>query len=154
MEASEQAFGSEEGFPTEPLGWLLALGSRVVKDGLSSGFSTAGINVTPEQWSILANLWYMDGVSQQVLADRFHRSKVAAFHLITKLEEQGLVVRRTNPADGRSNLIYLTPEGRAVVTRLIPVAEANLDRALKGVPERDVKTAESVIRRVIFNMMQ
>ena len=115
-------------------------------------FKEAGYHVSPEQWSILAHLWRQDGLAQQALADRFHRSKVAAFHLITKLEEQGAVVRKPNPEDGRSNLVYLTAEGRAMVAALIPLAQQNLDRALEGIAPEDVEATRGVMYRIAVNM--
>jgi DNA-binding MarR family transcriptional regulator len=116
------------------------------------GFASAGYSISPEQWSILVQLWRQDGLTQQVLADHFHRSKVAAFHLISKVEAQGLVERRPNPSDGRSNLIYLTPRGRAIVDQLIPLAQGNLDRALAGIPAADVETTRRVLSRISENL--
>jgi DNA-binding MarR family transcriptional regulator len=141
-----------EGFPTDPLGWLVAICSKLLREGLTTRFTNGGYGVTPEQWSMLAHLWQQDGLPQQLLADRFHRSKVAAFQLINKLETQGLVIRSSNPVDGRSNLIYLTPEGRAIESQLIPLAQANMVQALDGICEADVETAKSVIRKIIANM--
>jgi DNA-binding MarR family transcriptional regulator len=92
------------------------------------------------------------GLSHQVLADRFHRSKVAAFQLINQLEKQGLVARRPHPTDKRSNLIYLTPKGRAVESELIPLAQENLVRALDGIRDAELVTTRSVLCRIIDNM--
>jgi DNA-binding MarR family transcriptional regulator len=141
-----------EGWPTNPLGWLVALCSRRLREGLTMRFIDAGHSVSPEQWAILGQLWRDDGLPQQVLADRFHRSKVAAFQLINKLEKQDLVSRRPNPADGRSNLIYLTSQGRAVESELIPLAQENLDQALDGISEGDLMVTKSVLGRIIRNM--
>lgn len=142
----------EEGFPTNPLGWLVALCSRRLREGLTARFIDAGYRVSPEQWAILGQLWRQDGLPQQVLADRFHRSKVAAVQLINQLEKQGLVVRRDNPADKRSNLICLTPQGRALESQLIPLAEGNLTKALQGIPEADLATIRRVLYTIISNM--
>jgi DNA-binding MarR family transcriptional regulator len=152
MQSTEEQTLITGGFPTDTLGWLLALCSKLVREGLTSQFDGAGFNVTPEQWSLLAHLWQKDGLSQQALADRFHRSKVAAFHLISKLEEQGLIVRLPNPEDGRSNLIYLTAEGRAMVSELIPLSGGNLEKAAEGISERDLATTRTVLCRIIDNM--
>ncbi len=105
-------FAITEDFPTDALSWLMATCSKTLRERLAVRFTKAGYAVTPEQWAILGRLGQEDGLSQQALADRFHRSKVAAFQLISKLEKQGLVVRRSDPGDGRSNLVFLTDEGR------------------------------------------
>jgi len=152
MGSTDDPFGTMDGFPTDPLGWLVALCSTMVRSGLTARFAEAGYNVTPEQWSILTHVWQTEGLTQQQLADRFHRSKVAAFHLITRLEEEGLLVRRPNPDDGRSKRIYLTARGKSVVAELIPMAQANLDQALEGVSQRDEEAAKAVMRRIIVNL--
>ena len=85
------------------------------------------------------------------MADRFRRSKVSAFHLISKLQEQGVVVRRANPSDRRSKLIYLTPKGRAVVKELMPLATANPDRAVEGIASVDLATTRAVLHRMAGN---
>lgn len=150
--ATDLVTSMEVGWPTDTLGWLVAFCARRLQEGLKAGFAEAGHAISPEQWSILVQLWQTDGLPQQALADRFHRSKVAAFHLISKLERQGMVVRRPNPADGRSNLIYLTSAGRAAVDTLIPVAEENLRRGVAGIPALEVATTKSVLYRIANNL--
>jgi DNA-binding MarR family transcriptional regulator len=141
-------------WPTDSMGWVVAFCARRLQEALTRSFAQAGNRVSPEQWSIMAQLWEEDGVRQQTLADLFHRSKVAAFHLITKLEEQGIVVRRPNPEDGRSNLIHLTEEGRAMVSRLIPMAQGTLDWAVRGIPQADIEKAREVLYRMAINMTE
>lgn len=138
-------------FPTDALSWLMATCSKLLRESLGERFAKAGYKVTAEQWAILAHLWQQDGLSQQVLADRFHRSKVAAFKLISRLEDQGLVVRRPDPEDGRSNLIYLTPEGRAIQSDLVALAQENMTQALEGISEAELDKAKSVVRNIISN---
>jgi len=139
-------------WPTGSLGWVVAYSARRLQEGLTRNFASAGYKVSPEQWSIVAHLWQHDGLSQQTLADRFHKSKVSAFHLITKLEGQGIIARRPNPNDGRSKLVYLTPAGRAMAEKLIPLAQDNLSRALKGIPSADVEKVMAVLHKIAINM--
>jgi DNA-binding MarR family transcriptional regulator len=140
-----------DAFPTDALSWLMATCSKLLRESLNQRFSEAGYKVTPEQWALLAHLWQQDGLSQQALASRFHRSKVSAFQLINRLEEQGLLFRRSDPGDGRSNLIYLTPKGRSIQSALVVLAQENMTRALAGISEAELKTAKSVVRKIINN---
>ena len=152
MKPVEEQFVITDAFPTDALSWLMATCSKLLREKLALRFANAGYTVTPEQWAILAHLWQQDGLSQQALADQFHRSKVAAFQLINKLEDQGLVIRRVDPVDGRSNLIYLTPEGRAVLPTLISLAQENMTQVLSGIPEADLAIAKSVVVKIIKNI--
>jgi DNA-binding MarR family transcriptional regulator len=151
MKPKEEPFVITDAFPTDALSWLMATCSKVLREKLAVRFTKAGYSVTPEQWAILGRLGQQDGLSQQTLADRFHRSKVAAFQLINKLEKQGLVQRRNDPDDGRSNLVYLTDEGRRVQQALVALAKENMAAALEGVDEADLETAKKVVRTIINN---
>ncbi len=151
MKSKEEPFIVTDAFPTDALSWLMATCSKVLRERLLVRFAKAGYAVTPEQWAILGRLGQEDGLSQQTLADRFHRSKVAAFQLISKLEAQGLVERRDDPLDGRSRLVYLTDEGRRVEEALIALAKKNMAEALEGIDEADLDTAKKVVRQIINN---
>ena len=148
---TEEKFALTEAFPTDALSWLMATCSKLLRESLQQHFMNAGYKVTPSQWAILAHLWQQDGLSQQALASRFHRSKVSAFQLINRLEKQGLVVRRSDPEDGRSNLIFLTPKGRSIQSALVALASENMARALNGISDADLDTAKSVVRKMINN---
>ena len=141
-----------DSFPTDALSWLMSTCSKVLRETLQVRFEKAGYKVTPEQWALLAHLGLQDGLSQQALASRFHRSKVSAFQLISRLEKQGLVVRRSDPKDGRSNLIFLTAKGRAIDGALVSLAQENMVQALKGIPAAELETAKTVVRRIIANV--
>lgn len=151
MKSREEPFVVTDAFPTDALSWLMATCSKVLRERLAVRFSKAGYSVTPEQWAILGRLGQEDGLSQQALADRFHRSKVAAFQLISKLEAQGLVERRQDPDDARSRLVYLTEEGRRVEVALVELAKENMAAALQGVDSQDLETAKKVVRTIINN---
>ena len=151
MPSQKAQFTITEKFPTDALSWLMATCSKTLRERLAVRFANAGYAVTPEQWAILGRLGQQDGLSQQALADRFHRSKVAAFQLISKLEKQGLVERRSDPKDGRSNLVYLTEEGRRIQPELVSLASENMTAALEGISEADLTTAKRVVRRIIEN---
>jgi len=151
MKETAEKFTITDAFPTDALSWLMATCSKLLRESLGIKFASAGFKVTSEQWAILAHLWQQDGLSQQALANRFHRSKVAAFQLISRLEDQGLVVRRPDPNDGRSNLIYLTSKGRQIQSDLVALAQKNMTQALDGISQADLETAKSVVRRIINN---
>lgn len=140
-----------ESFPTDELSWLMATCSKMLRESLQARFTQAGFEVTPDQWAILAHLWRQDGLSQQALANRFHRSKVSAFQLISRLEKLGLVYRGSDPEDARSNLIYLTAKGRSIQAHLVRLAQENMDHALEGMTEQQLKVAKDVVRKIIVN---
>ena len=68
---------------------------------------------------------------------------------VDRLQEQGLVVRRTCPEDRRGSFAQLTPEGRDLMARAIPQHIAHVDRALDDLftPEEEAQLA-MLLRRV------
>ncbi len=131
---------------------LIATCSKQLRESLNKRFAAAGFNVTSEQWVILVYLWHQDGLSQQALADRYERSKVAAFRLIGKLEDQGYVIRRSDPSDGRCKRVFLTDAGRNLVPELIPLAKENKKQAARGISDHDLKIMKQVIKKITENI--
>ena len=53
----------------------------------------------------------------RLIGQRLMVHPTSATNTIDRLEQQGLVVRRPNPADGRGTLAEITAAGRAAVAR-------------------------------------
>lgn len=78
---------------------------------------------------------YLDetGTTVSRLAERAQMTKQAMAELVEHLETHGYVVRRPNPADGRSKLVIPTERGVEVVAiaqSLVPEIEAIAERAV------------------------
>ena len=58
-------------------------------------------------------------VSQKVLAEKMNVSKARITSLIQKLEERGLVTRKTSTSDERVNMISLTEKGNEEGEKLV-----------------------------------
>ena len=53
----------------------------------------------------------------RVIGERLMVHPTSATNIIDRLEDQGLVIRRPNPSDGRGKLAEITPQGRELVQR-------------------------------------
>jgi MarR family transcriptional regulator, organic hydroperoxide resistance regulator len=115
-------------------------------------FREEGVELTPEQWSVLVRLWERDGRTQNDLCDSTFRDKPTMSRMIAGLEERGLVRRRVAEDDGRSRIVSLTPEGQALKGRLVPVARALVARMLDGVSDADLHTTRSSLMRMFQNL--
>jgi DNA-binding MarR family transcriptional regulator len=78
---------------------------------------------------------YLDetGTTVSRLAERARMTKQAMAELVEHLETHGYVVRRPNPADGRSKLVVPTERGREVVAiaqAMVPEVEGLAERAV------------------------
>jgi DNA-binding MarR family transcriptional regulator len=81
--------------------------------------AAAGAGLSPVSAWALIQLDPDHPSSQKELAARLHCNPSTVVDPTDRLEEGGLVVRRTSPADRRVNELMVTPEGRRVRERLI-----------------------------------
>ncbi|MEM6857333.1 MAG: MarR family winged helix-turn-helix transcriptional regulator [Pseudomonadota bacterium] len=62
------------------------------------------------------------GITQRALTDATLMDKVAVNRACKVLEERGLIARAPNAADGRSHIMVLSEEGRAIHREVLPLA--------------------------------
>ncbi len=109
----------------EPKYFLLFLTSQVSRK-LAAYYNRelAELGLTGKQMLCLGVLWFEEGVSLGMFAERAGLGKAAAVSMIKRLEKMGLVQRREHPEDGRLNALYLTAAAR----RLTPKLSAKVNR--------------------------
>ncbi len=82
------------------------------------------IGLSVPQCDVLTTLTEAEGISQQDLAKRLYVTKGNISGLLDRLEDAGLVERRSIEADRRQYAIYLTPPGREAAEKAIGVQHA------------------------------
>src|SRR3954470_16416154 len=71
-------------------------------------FLGQGLELTPEQWIVLVQLWEKDGQSQSALSERTLRDRPTMSRILDTMEKSGLVERSVDAQDARSRLVKLT----------------------------------------------
>lgn len=80
------------------------------------------------------------GTPSTSLGPKMGMEATSLSRILKSMEEKGLIVRRKNPRDGRSVLLYLTPFGKEMREYSKGVV-LSFDEAVKSsVPEKDLKT--------------
>ncbi|OBZ12195.1 MarR family winged helix-turn-helix transcriptional regulator [Bacillus sp. FJAT-26390] len=111
-------------------------------------------DVTPEQWSLLMCLDEHDGITHKDLAHRTDKDPANITRLVDQLERKELVRRVANPGDRRSQLLYLTQNGRTNAHALAPI-EANLvTQMLKDISEEEIQAFMSFMAKIKNNVEQ
>ena len=100
----------------------------------------AGTDLGPSQVAALATLEVQGPMSPSELADRERIQRPTATGVLNHLAKAGLVLRISDPDDGRSAIVSVTPEGRALVRRLRRRKTAYLATRLRKLPPEDVET--------------
>ena len=97
----------------------------------------AGLGVTRAQWKVMFRLDRSPGLKQVELAEMLEIEPITLCRIIDRLEESGLVERRSDPRDRRAWQLFLTESARplktkldAVGSELIAEAFANIDPGL------------------------
>lgn len=114
----------------------------------------ANIPLSKEQWSIMAVLWKNDGCTQQVLADATFRDRPGTTRLLDFLEKEGLVKRRENKADRRTNLIYLTAKGAALEKPVFQALKKTIETATRGISQDELQTIRKTFARIHKNIKE
>jgi DNA-binding MarR family transcriptional regulator len=125
--------------------------SAAINRNLYRNFRLNGIDISPEQWTVLLYLWEKDGVTQQELCNATYKDKPSMTRLINNMEHNGLVTRNSNENDKRVNLIHLTETGKKLEVRMRIITSRTLKEALKGISNEDLETCQSVLREVFEN---
>lgn len=126
--------------------------STAINRKLYRNFRQNGIDITPEQWTILLSLWEKDGVPQQELCNATFKDKPSMTRLIDNMERQHLVVRISDKNDRRTNLIHLTKTGRELEGRAFKIANITLEEALSGLTTDELKIAQEVLKKIFTSI--
>ncbi len=102
------------------LGFLLAKASQRWNELLRARFKEAGFSqVRPAYGALLVPLFEEDGLALGELGRRAMLSKQTMTTMVRQLEKAGLVSRKADPEDARTQRVYLS----ALARRFRPVAE-------------------------------
>ena len=72
------------------------------------------LGFAPGQFPVLLELWSEEGLTQKQLIDRLDIEQATMANTLSRMERDGLVLRRRHPADKRAQQIFLTDKARAM----------------------------------------
>lgn len=136
----------------ESIGYRIANTGRLVINRLNKNFKDNDYPVTHDQWSIMIRLWEEDGMTQQQLARLTGKDQPSVSRLINNLVKRGLVKRVQHPVDGRTNLIFLTSEGKKMQIGLIKQAQKTIEQISEGIPKDDLDVFLRVLDKINNNL--
>lgn len=108
--------------------------------------------VSPEQWTLLVQLWQEADRTATDLAAAILRDKPSVTRLLDGLVRSGYVLRANDPIDKRRQRIVLTRAGRELERQLVPRVRAFVKRLSRGVRARDLETTVKILRKVYRNL--
>jgi DNA-binding MarR family transcriptional regulator len=102
------------------------------------------------EWRVMAVLGDAGTMTQRTLTAATVMDKVAVNRAVKVLEDRGLIARVPNPEDGRSHLLELTGEGRAIHAEVMPLARATEHDLLSSLAPGE----EALLRRLLAALRQ
>ena len=132
------------------IGGLLGKSSRLLSNNLNTDLNK--LNLTVEQWSLLAVLWDTNGISQKELQEALLKDKASINSLIKYLIKNGFITKKQSEHDKRSFLVSLTKKGEKVKEESIPLAMKNIMKAVDGIQKEELDIFVKVTTQIIQNL--
>src|SRR5882757_3633983 len=120
--------------------------SRLLRNYIDHRSKTRG--TTRAQWIVLYRLREQEGLSQVDLADVLELQPISLVRLLDRLVEHGLLERRPDPRDRRTNRLFLTRSGRQLVDDLDSLRDAIASDVLREVPSASIQASLETLRDI------
>jgi len=126
--------------------------SSMINRTILRAFAAEKLDVTTEQWTVLACLWKEDKVTQQFLCNMTSKDKPSMTHLIDNLEKRNFVTRVRDPKDRRINLIHLTKNGIQLQSKATEVIQRVIEKTLRDINEAELEMSKNILKKIISNI--
>jgi DNA-binding MarR family transcriptional regulator len=132
---------------TSHLGYWL----RYVSNHVSHAFARKldGEGVTVAEWVVMRELYDIEAAAPSRLAGRLGMTRGAITKLADRLIGKALLIRKSDPRDGRAQTLMLTPRGRKLVPELARLADRNDAEFFDHLPAADRRAMERILREIV-----
>jgi len=131
----------------EFLPYQLSVTSNAVSSLIAGRYrSRFALKIT--EWRVMAVLGDAGAATQRQLAEATLMDKVAVNRACKVLEDRGLIARQPNASDGRSHLLELTGEGRAIHDEVMPLALESEAEVFSVLSEEEREQFRKTLRRL------
>jgi DNA-binding MarR family transcriptional regulator len=118
-----------------------AMQIRLIEYGVSFG-----------HWTFLRILWETDGLTQRALSEQAGVMEPTTYAALMAMEKLGYITRRQLPENKKNVYIHLTPAGRALKSKLVPLAVEVNEISVQGMKESDINATRKVLLAIIKNL--
>ena len=124
----------------------LSRASNSVQTRLSAGLDRYGI--TTSQLGTLEALFHLGPMCQRALGDKLLRSGGNITMVIDNLEKHGLVERVRQKDDRRMIMIHLTPKGRKLISRVLPLHAKDVVKEMSRLTANEQEELRRLCRKL------
>lgn len=106
----------------------------------------------PRYYGLLGLIETNPGLSQTQLAGYLHLVRASIVPILDKLSADGIVERRLDPNDKRVRRLWLTPNGRKLMSKLSVVAQQHEARMFAGFSKDEKQMLLRLLQRADANL--
>jgi MarR family transcriptional regulator, transcriptional regulator for hemolysin len=110
------------------------------------------ISLNLAQAKTLTRLEKNEGVSQARLAELAEVDAMAMVRILDRMEADGLLERRPDPADRRARCLYLTAKAKPILSEIWRLSDETREELFAGVAKADREVFMSVLERIHDNL--
>lgn len=125
--------------------------ARMMKYFAATRAKGLALNITIDQWVILAMVCQNKGISQAELGERTFKDKASVARIADLLEKRGFLERHRNPANRREYRMHCTKAGEAKVAELLPYVQKARNIGIQGFTEEELTLLISMLQRIYRN---
>jgi DNA-binding MarR family transcriptional regulator len=139
-----------EAVPDDRLAHLVKDATRALVRALQMRLAAHAVSFG--HWTFLRILWEGDGLTQRQLSEQAGVMEPTTFSALKAMERLGYIRRRQRGNDRRQVHILLTPKGRRLRDRLVPLAEEVNSVAVRGMRRADIALTRGILLAIIENL--
>ena len=139
-----------EAVPDDRLAHLVKDATRALVRALQMRLAAHAVSFG--HWTFLRILWESDGLTQRELSEQAGVMEPTTFSALKAMERLGYIVRRRRDGNRKKVYVFLTPKGRQLRDKLVPLAEEVNRIAVRGVRPADITISRSVLFAIIENL--
>lgn len=132
-------------------GTLIDRTLRLIKLQFIQAFKKAGVDLTPEQWVIIDELYHRNGISQTDLANGSFKNAPTVSRIIDLLVKKDMVERQRFENDRRRYKIFLTTKGKETFEIANPIAQEVRRRGWEGLSSADYDHFQRIMNQIFTN---
>ncbi|NKI16039.1 MarR family transcriptional regulator [Spongiibacter sp. KMU-166] len=109
----------------------------------------SGMDLTRAEWYLISYLCFIEGSTQQEIADALDMAKGGITKLIRTLEEKDLVMREAHNTNGRATKrVFLTAKGRKVAKKIDKESDVEVELIVSCLNEKEKVQLNEMLHRI------
>jgi DNA-binding MarR family transcriptional regulator len=139
-----------EAVPNDRLAHLIKDATRAFMRSLQIRLAKAGVAIG--HWTFLRVLWEKDGLTQRELSIAVGVMEPTTLIALRSMEDLGYITREHAEGNKKNLHVFLTPEGKRLKRKLIPLAEEVNALAVNGLSDQEVANMRRSLLLMIENL--